>query len=165
MDISVRKQTLADTDELERVYNYARGYMKRTGNPNQWLTHPDREELERDAATGNGYVIECDGRICGAFAFFTEPDPTYSVIDGEWLNAEPYGTIHRVASDGTVRGLLGVMIDYCAAVIPNLRMDTHNDNKVMQHLLDKYGFKKCGTVYIIDDFSDHSPRIAYQILK
>lgn len=52
-------------------------------------------------------------------------------------------------------------MDYCKAQIPHLRIDTHEDNKVMQHVLEKYGFVRCGIVYV----SDGSPRIAYELLE
>ena len=42
--------------------------------------------------------------------------------------------------------------------IKNIRIDTHEDNRIMQHLLDKYGFAKCGCIYV----EDGTPRIAYQ---
>ena len=53
------------------------------------------------------------------------------------------------------------IMDYCKAQIPHLRIDTHEDNKVMQHVLEKYGFVRCGIVYV----SDGSPRIAYELLE
>ena len=53
------------------------------------------------------------------------------------------------------------IMDYCKAQIPHLRIDTHEDNKVMQHVLEKYGFVRCGIVYV----PDGSPRIAYELLE
>ena len=41
---------------------------------------------------------------------------------------------------------------------PNLRIDTHQDNKVMQHVVEKHGFTRRGIIYI----ADGSPRIAYE---
>ena len=37
-------------------------------------------------------------------------------------------------------------------------LDTHENNRVMQRAAERYGFKKCGTIYV----ADGSPRIAYQ---
>jgi len=39
-------------------------------------------------------------------------------------------------------------------------MDTHADNKPMQHLAEKHGFTRCGIIYT----GDGSPRIAYELL-
>lgn len=41
---------------------------------------------------------------------------------------------------------------------PNLRIDTHEENKVMRHLIEKSGFAECGIIRV----EDGSPRIAYQ---
>lgn len=39
-----------------------------------------------------------------------------------------------------------------------MRIDTHENNKVMQHLIKKNGFQECGIIYV----EDGSPRIAYE---
>ena len=69
-----------------------------------------------------------------------------------------YGTIHRIAGNGKGRGLLKACVEYCSQFVPNLRIDTHNDNIVMQNDVAKNGFTKCGTIYV----EDGTPRIAYQ---
>ena len=39
------------------------------------------------------------------FYYAFENDVTYTTIyDGNWLNDAPYGVVHRIASDGTVKG-------------------------------------------------------------
>ena len=38
-------------------------------------------------------------------------------------------------------------INWAIAQCGHLRIDTHGDNKVMQHLLTKLGFRHCGTIY------------------
>ena len=77
------------------------------------------------------------------------------------LNDAPYAAIHRVASAGKRKGVLQECLDYCSAKHQNLRIDTHFDNKIMQHLLEKYGFHRCGTIYL----ENGDPRIAYQLIK
>ena len=72
-------------------------------------------------------------------------------------NDEEYGTIHRVAAGSRVKGLLGAVLDFCEKRIDNVRIDTHENNKIMQHILEKNGYIKCGRIYI----EDGSPRIAY----
>ena len=80
------------------------------------------------------------------------------IEQGEWLSDAEYGTIHRVASDGRIHGMMGMIVQFCSERITHLRIDTHADNKIMQHLILKNGFKRCGIIYI----SDGSPRIAYE---
>ena len=106
------------------------------------------------------YVLE-EADIHAVFAFIIGEDPTYLEIEeGNWKSEEPYAAVHRVASDGTVQGVIGHVMDYCSAQVPHLRIDTHKDNKVMQHVLEKYGFVSCGIVPV----PDGSPRIAYELL-
>ncbi|MGN1165791.1 MAG: GNAT family N-acetyltransferase [Lachnospiraceae bacterium] len=158
--MNIRKSVMSDLPELERIYAYAREQMKKNGNPDQWGEKwPPVSDIVKDIEDSVGYTIENDGRICGAFMFFIGEEPTYQVIeDGEWLNNEPHGVIHRVASDGTQRGIVDLIVDYCNLTIPNLRIDTHHDNHIMQHLLEKNGFTKCGIIHV----GDGSARIAYQ---
>lgn len=42
--------------------------------------------------------------------------------------------------------------------IGHLRIDTHADNHIMQHLILKNGFEQCGIIHI----ADGSERIAYE---
>lgn len=153
----IRKAKMEDFERILEIYAYARGFMGKMGNPTQWGNHyPPIDMLQGDIAAGNLCVVE-DGQIHGVFAFFTEPDPTYSYIeDGAWLDDSPYGTIHRVASDGS-GGVFSAVLDYAQSRNPHVRIDTHRDNKVMQHVLEKNGFRRCGIIYL----EDGDPRIAY----
>lgn len=159
MNTEIRHTELSELAGVMGIYEYARGQMKLSGNPNQWGdTKPARDVIRGDINNKNSYVIERDGVICGVFAFIIGDDPTYKIIDGEWINDGVYGTIHRIASNGTVRGVFGECLKFCETRIQNVRIDTHRDNKIMQHLIEKHGFEKCGTIYL----EDGSPRIAYQ---
>ena len=160
--INIRKSKLSDMEQMLRVYDSAKEKMRLSGNSNQWINgYPSSELLLDDIEKGNSYVMEQNGVVCGVFAFIIGEDPTYAVIEnGRWINDEPYGTIHRIAGDWTVKGVLKESLDFCKMLIPNIRIDTHHDNVIMQHLLDKYGFEKCGIIYL----EDGSPRIAYQKL-
>ena len=82
----------------------------------------------------------------------------YTYENGEWLNDNPYVTIHRIASDGKIRGIFACAVDYCRNFCDDVRIDTHESNLVMQGLIEKNGFQRCGTIYV----ADGSPRIAYQ---
>ena len=155
----IRKALPADFDHILTIYAAARAHMAQAGNPNQWGSHkPQRETLIEDIKSQISHVMEEDGRIYGTFVFFIGDDPTYHIIDdGEWLNDEPYGVIHRVASDGSRKGLMGEIADYTKSMCSNLRIDTHHDNHIMQRAVEKQGFKRCGIIYL----EDGNPRIAY----
>ncbi len=155
----IRRATAEDLPEILRVYAAARAYMKANGNPNQWGdSHPAQPLLEEDIRLGRLYVDDTDG-VHGVFALVFGEDPTYAVIEGgRWLNDAPYATIHRIAADGEKPGVFGRSIAFCRAQCGNLRIDTHHDNRTMQHLVEKAGFARCGIIYV----EDGSPRIAYQ---
>lgn len=156
----IRRTTYNDLDSVMEIYKCARSFMAQNGNPYQWgSTNPKREQIENDIENGVSYVCEDEQGIQAVFAYIEGIDPTYSFIeDGEWLNDEPYGTIHRIASAGKVKGIASLVFDWCFRKCKNVRADTHEDNKVMQHLLVKGGFRKCGRIYLVNG----SPRIAYQ---
>ncbi len=163
LPFEIRPTVPGDLQDLRRIYAAARAFMKATGNPNQWGDiKPLEADLLSDMALGNGYLILQDGRPVGAFALIFGEDPTYGRIDdGAWLDDQkPYATIHRMGSDGTCHGVLKAAIDYAFCRIDNVRIDTHEDNRVMQHLVTKYGFRRCGIIYL----KNGDPRIAYQKL-
>ena len=89
---------------------------------------------------------------------FPSPEPTYDVIDGAWLTDEPYGVIHRMASYPEVHGIFSTVINYAASHFAHLRIDTHRDNRIMQHLIEKHGFTYCGIIWL----EDGTERLAYE---
>ena len=160
MNLTVRRAAWEDLPRIEEIYAYARAFMAAHGNPNQWgKTHPPREQLEQDIAEGNLYVVTAGDTIHGVFFFLIGPDPTYSYIEnGAWHADRPYGTIHRIAGDGS-GGILRAAVEFGKQRTDYLRIDTHEDNIVMQRAVEKQGFRRCGTIYL----ADGSPRIAYDL--
>ena len=155
----VRHATREDLPRIYEIYENARAYMKRTGNPTQWGdTFPPHDLLRSDIPQEQLYVVERDGVIHAAFALVFGEDPSYGSIEGAWRSNAPYATIHRVGSDGT-GGIFAEVIAFCRAKSPYLRIDTHHDNRVMQHIVAQHGFRESGVVYMFDD---GTPRIAYE---
>ena len=157
----IRKSTPADLPRLLVITELARQFMAETGNPNQWRSgYPTSELLLRDMAKGNSYVCEEDGLgVVATFYFGIEEEPTYAELSGgQWLNDEPYGVIHRLASSGEVRGVARFVFDWCCNQVENIRVDTHADNRKMQELLTSFGFTRCGVIIASDGY----PRFAYQ---
>ncbi|MCR5546765.1 MAG: N-acetyltransferase [Lachnospiraceae bacterium] len=159
--LEIRSATKDDLKSIMNIYKTAQDYMIASGNPTQWgRTYPTRELIQSDINKGVCFLI-CEADIVhGVFALFEGVEPTYEYIDGAWLNDDSYVTIHRLAGDGKVHGIFQSVIEYCKQCCSNIRVDTHNDNKTMQSLIEKHGFMKCGTIYV----RDGSPRIAYQKL-
>lgn len=138
--------------------------MRLNNNRTQWDgNYPGEIDVLKDISEGHSYVgILPEGEIIMTFAFVKGEDPTYKTIyEGKWLNNEDYGTVHRIASNGKIRGVLKAACNYCFNETRNIRIDTHKDNKPMLNALDKLGFVKCGMILC----RDGSPRIAFHKIK
>lgn len=160
----VRSTDLNDLPIVMSIYDVARGFMCATGNANQWINgYPSEELIRQEIADGHSYVCASEqGEILGTFCFILGDDPTYQTIyEGAWLNNEPYGVVHRLATNGKQKGITGACLDWCAERCGNIRVDTHRDNRVMQHLFLKYGFKQCGIIHV----KNGSERIAFQRIQ
>ena len=166
--MEIRKTTEQDIGRLMEIYAYARDFMAKTGNPNQWgpTNWPPEVLLRNDIKEGNSYVCTNDnGTVIGTFYFIQGKDiePNYrEITDGAWLDDSAYGVVHRLASDGSERGIGQFCINWAFAQCGHMRIDTHTDNKVMQKLLTKLGFQRCGIIYVIED---NYPRYAYEKVK
>lgn len=160
-NIYVRKADLGHIDSIMKIYEVARQYMINTGNDKQWgMNYPSRQLIEEDIMSKHCYIcIGDDEEIHCVFMLIEGKDPTYANIDGKWLNEDPYSTIHRIASDGKYPGMFDKCIEYSKSKCNNIRIDTHEDNATMRHLIEKNGFVECGIIYTrLGD-----PRIAYQL--
>lgn len=158
----IRLAKYQDLPKILEIYECARQFMRSQGNPSQWgVTHPEEDILEADIDNNVLYVIEENGQIQGVFAFILGEDSTYDVIDhGQWRSNDTYGTIHRVAAAKGATGTVSKVVEFCKTLHPYIRIDTHEKNLVMQHLIQKTGFEKSGIIYAYDG----SPRIAYELL-
>ena len=158
--MEIRKTTLDDLDGVMTIYKKARQFMRTHDNPTQWLGgKPSREQIEDDIAKGQSYVCVNEGRIAGVLCFFIGNDPTYKTIyDGNWLNDSPYAVVHRIASSGEFKGTGTFMMEWAFSQYGNVRVDTHEDNYVMQNMLRKLGYTYCGVIHL----ENGDPRLAFQ---
>ena len=156
----IRHATENDLPHILEIYDIARRFMRQNGNMVQWVNgYPSEPLLRQDIANGDLYVMEDTSGIYCAFALVVGDDPTYARIDGAWQDtATPYGTIHRIGSDGTHRGVLHECVDWAARRISHLRVDTHADNQVMRRCILREGFTYCGVIHV----ADGTPRVAFE---
>ena len=163
--MKIRKTEEKDLDRIMEIYAYARSFMAEHENPNQWgpTNWPPETLIREDIRNGNSYVCaDENSRILGTFYFMQGKDiePCYrEITDGTWLDDSAYGVVHRIASDGSVRGVGSFCVNWAFDQCGHLRIDTHGDNYVMQNMLKKLGFVHCGTIYVEED---HYPRLAYE---
>ena len=159
MKFQIRTAVPGDMSVILKIYRHARDFMAANGNPTQWGDeHPHEEVLRDDIAKQQLFVVTKDAEIHGVFALIGGKDPTYDYMEGgSWRSDQPYETIHRIASSGREKGVFEAAINFGKSRISHLRIDTHENNKVMQHLAEKHGFHRRGIIYV----RDKSPRIAY----
>lgn len=158
---TIRLSTLDDIPQIMQMFDHSRQIMRANGNPFQWPDgYPTAEMVRHDIERQASHIIEEEGRPVGTFAFIIGIDPTYLVIEqGAWKDDTlPYGTIHRLACMPNTKGIGDCCFEWCAQQIDNLRADTHEANKILQHVLAKQGFEYCGIIHI----ADGTPRRAYQ---
>jgi len=163
MERLVRKAIASDLPVVLELIESGRKIMRDSGNPHQWgKDHPSTSQLQKDIEYGHSYLLMEGDKAIATFAFIPGPDVTYAKIyDGAWLNtAKPYYVIHRVASFPEYHGVMRDILDHCFGITDNICIDTHRDNKIMQHCLEKYGFHYCGII----NTDDGTPRLAYQKL-
>lgn len=159
--MNIRKTTLNDLTPVIQLFEEAKKFMASTGNPNQW-NRDFTQAITDDIALGQSYVCVENDEILGTFCFCIGEDPTYiEIYDGNWLNQDQYGVIHRITAKTKSGGVGSFCVDYCKSICDNIKIDTHHDNTVMQSFLTKHDFVKCGEIRL----ENGDPRIAYQYKK
>ena len=159
-NMNIRLANYDDLDEIRNIFLVAKSKMVSDGNLEQWkdIDYPfcyTKEDIDK----GQCYVIENDNKeLVATFVYIVGEDPTYSYIEGKWLNNNKYGTIHRIASNNKEEHIFKTVLDYVLSSKIDIRIDTHKDNKRMKHLIEKNGFTYCGIIYV----RDGTPRLAYQ---
>ena len=162
--MKIVKATPENLPQIMQLVANARQIMRQNGNHTQWTNgYPSEEIILNDIHSEHGFVCVENNEIVGYFCFCKgdNPEPTYKVIEnGKWLNNEPYGVVHRLASGGTTRGIAQACFDFCFTQTNNIKVDTNHNNIPMQNFFKKYGFSYCGVIYI----NDGSPRDAFQMV-
>ena len=157
----IRKATEKDIPAAMELFTAAKGIMRSDGNMTQWEDgYPNEEIVRSDISKEGAHIVEHAGRPVGYFAMLPSPEPTYSSIDGKWIDdTSSYFVIHRVASSPQSHGVFKEIIEYALKVSGNLRIDTHRDNRIMRHVIEKAGFTYCGVIHL----EDGSERLAFQM--
>lgn len=156
--VTIRLATLADIPRLEEIYRSARRYMRSKGNLSQWSeSYPSAESAMADIERGWCHIVESGGRTVATFCLMTTPEPTYSELEDALT--VPYVTLHRVASDGSVSGVLSAAVKYAMRHHCDIRIDTHADNAPMRQAIEREEFMTAGAITL----ADGSPRTAYRL--
>ncbi|HEK9108087.1 TPA: GNAT family N-acetyltransferase [Streptococcus equi subsp. zooepidemicus] len=156
-----------ELSQIMTVINSAKAALAQSGS-SQWQKadgYPAYQDIAADVLQGQGYVALLEGQIVAYAAVIDGQEDAYDKIyDGRWQhNHHRYVTFHRVAvlSDRTGQGIAQTFLQGLIEGQhgPDFRIDTHEHNQVMRHIIEKLGFVYCGKVPIDGE------RLAYQKIK
>lgn len=174
--ITYRKALQDDIPDILRIIDDAKSFLRASG-VDQWQDgFPGKETILDDISSGRAYLMtdnDADTMHEIAMGFFVlsfEAERSYINIEGTgWLNRKSqYSAIHRAAISSGYRGhgLSDMIFRICENEtrmlgIPSIRIDTHIDNHIMQHLILKNGYTFCGVIRLS---RDNAERLAYEKL-
>ena len=154
-----------EVDAIMQVIEEAKKCLVDAGST-QWQNgYPNTDTIIDDIISGQAYVALEEGELLAYAAVTKNPEKSYEAIyDGDWQGKETeYLVFHRIAVASDVQGQ-GVAQTFLEGLIEgfdylDFRSDTHDQNKVMQHIFEKLGFKQVGKVPVDGE------RLAYQKVK
>ena len=154
-----------EVDAIMQVIEEAKKCLADAGST-QWQNgYPNIDTIIEDIISGQAYVALEEGELLAYAAVTKSPEKAYEAIyDGNWEGKEAeYLVFHRIAVASDVQGQ-GVAQTFLEGLIEgfdylDFRSDTHDQNKVMQHIFEKLGFKQVGKVPVDGE------RLAYQKVK
>jgi len=164
--MKTRLSNTSDIKSIMDIIKQAQSYFKQSGI-NQWQNnYPNDSVIENDIRLNESYVIEMDEKIVGTYVLSFRNEDTYDLIyEGSWLSNDKYAVIHRIAFDQGIKGkglskeVLDIIYSQCTSnQIFSIKIDTHEDNKVMKKMLVSNGFVHCGTIFL----RDGNKRLAYE---
>lgn len=170
-NVFLRQAKLDDLPRIIDIIDSAKKTLKDRG-VDQWQQgYPNKEILEQDIQEGISFVLMLNGRVVGVAALQQGYDKNYQDMDsGSWSDDSDvtYSIIHRIAIEADHQGehLSAALIQKLMTMsyylgYRDVRIDTHPENLVMQHIITSNGFEEKGTITMDED---DGIRLAYQIL-
>lgn len=167
---------LADEKDIFGIYSCikdAKKLLKENGS-DQWQDtdgYPNMDTITNYVNARSMYVNVENNEIVGCIALCHGEDISYKKIEGNWLNDEPYYTLHLMAvkNGHYKKGIASLLIKEMMKIayadkIYNLKVDTKTENIPMTKLLEKLGFVKTGIIDIQREGVLDPKRDAYQII-
>lgn len=166
MQIRFRK---ALSDEALLVWEIIQQAIRRRkeDGSTQWQSgYPNLKTVENDIEKGYCYLLTSDEKIIASAALIFNDEPSYNVIDGDWLSNGDFLVVHRIAVSDEVLGK-GVAVRFFKEFedfakengVFSIKVDTNFDNHAMLHILQKLNYKYCGEIQVYD-----GPRKAFEKL-
>lgn len=143
MNIDLIKAETADVDVILDIMDMARNYQRSLGFIQWEDDYPNRDIIKEDIIDGNAYVFIQEDKIVG-YCVLPIGDSAYDKISNTWYYSGEYGVVHRLAFSDTIRGKGYSTIafdlvekNFKSRGIDFIRIDTGEENIVMQHVLDR----------------------------
>ena len=163
-----RLASLEDIEQIMVAVEDAREFLKWQGN-GQWQDgYPNRDDFINDIKNKRLFVVfdEKDPSIIAGVCAMTYREEEYHhLYEGSWVTDLPYMVMHRVAVKKEYRGsgygkkLFEAFIKQAEKEgYHSLRIDTHEKNDVMRHIITSFGFIYCGKVIL----TPHKDRVVYE---
>ncbi|MFH5810696.1 GNAT family N-acetyltransferase [Companilactobacillus sp. FL22-1] len=170
-NIYLRQAVPEDLPRIIEIINSAKKTLRNRG-VDQWQSgYPSDEILKQDIEEDISFVLMLNGEVVGVAALQQGYDKNYQdMTSGTWDKDSEvtYSVIHRIAIEADHQGehLSSALIQQLLTMsfylgYRDVRIDTHPDNLVMQHIIENSGFVEKGTITMEED---HGNRKAYQIL-
>lgn len=155
----LRRAEMKDLPQIEQIILDGKAHLA-AQNINQWRgQYPNMDVLVHDINNGYNYVLVEDDEVLGTISAISGPDMSYQTLDGQWMTEEgEYVALHRVAVSANHRGeglstkLFNAVLDELSLnpMIKGVRIDTHQENFGMQHVIKKMGFAETGLVKVLN---------------
>lgn len=162
--MEMRNAKPQEAAECYQCIEDAREYHRSMGFEQWHPGYPTLQTIQEDIQQGIGYVFTDETGIIGYCCIVIGDEPAYRQIEGSWKTDRPYAVVHRMAFSKKARGgglsgkAMNLIKNFCRSDhVEAIRVDTQDENKVMQHILLREGFSYCGLVQF-----DGGPKLAYE---
>ena len=155
-----RKATLEDLPQVMEAVEDSREVLRLQGN-GQWQDgYPNKDDFVNDIKNGRLFVTYDNdpNEVIGVCALTYREEDYHHLYEGEWLTDLPYMVMHRVAIKKKYKGkglgkkLFEVFIEQAKLEgYKSLRIDTHEGNAIMRHIITSFGFVYCGKAILTPD--------------
>ena len=152
---TIRRTEEADISAVLSIWDDGRRALAAAG-VDQWADgYPNEEILRDDIAKGYSYLVCVSRAPAATAAIVPDKDIDYEadMADGAWISGKKYCAVHRIATAASMKrkGLASFIMESAARIArengcASLRIDTHDDNRVMQAFLESAGFVRCGHI-------------------
>lgn len=160
----LRKAYMNEADVAYQCIEDAREYHASLGFTQWRSNYPTLNTIKEDIENNIGFFFEEANEVIGYCCIMIGEEQAYRVIDGSWKTDRAYAVVHRMAflKRSIGKKLSGkafsLIKDFCIENgMEAIRIDTQEENKVMQHILCREGFEYCGLITF-----NGGPKLAYE---